>query len=1433
LLSTPEIQRVRDINCEDTLMSDSSNQLFGGEFPTNRINYNNVIIRCPNDCLKVTSSVLGLGIHPRESPICLSAIIDHSISIYGGLVSIGIYQGLKTYSAYSMRMFGIDVRSHDQASMTSFVTSKVDNVDMVERNIRILNAKGEISSRGRLELRLNGVWGTICITGNDNFSAVAACKSMGYRFGRWGNYVNSRNQQTMGYCKNFMSENHCGAEFQRIHYYNIKCLPNSQNLYGCHKQLAELTVCNHNMDAIIICSNDNYETATTIPEGIVKFGANYSQSIDNRRTIGRIEMSSGDRYKPICASETNKEAANVICRMMGYAAGNNLNMILSNHDSIRQYKYTNANNDIGFALGAVKCKGNESHVNNCIKNLHVTNCSHDNDLILECIGNGDPLAVKQTQKKMVNPPALGKLPIPFLGKLNCQTQGFHEMFRGDPGSVFIIFCPKNCKAENVPVKGTALYSADSGVCKAAIHAGLIVNEKGGQVGVTKTYGSNYYEGSPFNGIISETSNETFSSSFSFTRVNSSWERMDKISKTKVKPKNPILQKLQSVANKVKNFFQNKIGNVFRRSFLEQSVEIEPQWQPTYQFFSPNIGYVFSPQTTISEKANFTTLSKFTILVTFTMNNFYGNRQFIFSYSGCGGFNIYIDRDASLKFGDPCKPENRIKTGIFIAFNDKISLYISYVNGVTKYRTFSERNNFPNELITENTVLTMENGKTIGIGRVGDENQDAFYGFIDFVFVFNDNVPENQVAQLVASLIKKNQNSKANRIVHTKDERICVSTCIPSLPPPSAEAGTPPREAYADPTVVDNKTFNSFATVISTPNLPLLTNVVNLININPFTTNNIMDSNNIQTKEIECNTTLMDPLTTNPLVYFPTTPDRITRVKCPDCKNTTFAVFGSDIYHPMSSICKAAAHAGVLKTAGEILVKIMGEKKVFHSSKANDIDSIPIGGSNTSFSIDPAQEITSVTCSTTATMDKFGQAPIYSRFVVRCPNQCSQVVTDIIGSEVYTDTSSICKAAIHYGVLTDNGGEVDFMIGGGQNYYPTTNGFGIISRVLPSSYVRSFSFLGTRVSLIYSYKELYEGNIFDKWDPEKQPDVLESTDDFWSFYIENIINSSNVVKSVKSIMHKGRIKSTSPINYASLIKLKGAEWTNGYILVSVISYDPNPVGILFRYKNKFNYYSLILDFSKPDANVKLVSMVNSTYNTLMVRTHKLLLQTRYEVIISTEFDNFQIFLNTAGVNEFKNIMTIKNNELQRGTLAIATYGNSHFLLPGIQVTPQLPRKNDINSKRTFTSILSHIKEKDKKDFCKSIFGTNQYEYDKCLLDQVFCSLLCEEIPDCENIIAFNCYKTCIRSIKQKTTLIPFQSFTWLPKEKIDVDFIPINGPGYIAGFIISIETIGSDQYATIKYRDDYGTDEIDRQKYDGNNIKQCGSVLTGRTDCKLN
>jgi hypothetical protein len=90
------------------------------------------------------------------------------------------------------------------------------------------------------------------------------------------------------------------------------------------------------------------------------------------------------------------------------------------------------------------------------------------------------------------PPAVGVV------EAGCSFNGLQIV--GEVGSRHVISCPPGCAA-NGSVWGTDVYTADSAVCRAAIHAGLI-GDAGGTIALVLDPGRSAYSGSPRNGISS-------------------------------------------------------------------------------------------------------------------------------------------------------------------------------------------------------------------------------------------------------------------------------------------------------------------------------------------------------------------------------------------------------------------------------------------------------------------------------------------------------------------------------------------------------------------------------------------------------------------------------------------------------------------------------------------------------------------------------------------------------------------------------------------------------------------------------------------------------------------------------------------------------------------------------------------------------------------
>ena len=64
---------------------------------------------------------------------------------------------------------------------------------MIDSVIRIVDHRGELSSFGRVEYRMRGVWGTICSKGSNEFTGQTICKTMGFFSGKKvnGNTINT------------------------------------------------------------------------------------------------------------------------------------------------------------------------------------------------------------------------------------------------------------------------------------------------------------------------------------------------------------------------------------------------------------------------------------------------------------------------------------------------------------------------------------------------------------------------------------------------------------------------------------------------------------------------------------------------------------------------------------------------------------------------------------------------------------------------------------------------------------------------------------------------------------------------------------------------------------------------------------------------------------------------------------------------------------------------------------------------------------------------------------------------------------------------------------------------------------------------------------------------------------------------------------------
>ena len=154
------------------------------------------------------------------------------------------------------------------------------------------------------------------------------------------------------------------------------------------------------------------------------------------------------------------------------------------------------------------------------------------------------------------------------------------------------------------------------------------------------------------------------------------------------------------------------------------------------------------------------------------------------------------------------------------------------------------------------------------------------------------------------------------------------------------------------------------------------------------------------------------------------------------------VYGTDVYTDDSSVCAAAAHAGVitLEKGGPVTVVIGGEQRRYPGSSRNGVTSGEFAAWPGSFSFERRGTPARITWGTTAR----GVQGYSGSVTVTCPE--GGKARAVWGTGSYTGDSSICSAAVHAGVISlARGGPVTIKMTEGQKAYQGTDRNGVVSR----------------------------------------------------------------------------------------------------------------------------------------------------------------------------------------------------------------------------------------------------------------------------------------------------------------------------------------------------------------------------------------------------
>ena len=1291
-------------------------------------------------------------------------------------------------------MKGQNVMSFSGNVKKSFSVMKVDDVDIVEKDFRILDQNANLSHEGRLEMRVNGEWGTICSIGNNKLSAKRICKDIGYRDGEWKSPNTGKN-----YCKSFNGKNYCGAKLQAIHFSNIICTDMDTTFNKCNKELADFNKCSHESDAIINCFNENYNIDKQIPQNVVRLGS--GKKSGNTYT-GRLELMRDKEFLPVCDIGFNKFSANVACKQMGWEKG-----IIINKEGILS-KFQISSDDVrGFSAENLACNGSEKSIEECKFNIKEINCKHDQDVVIQCIkGNGDPTGKSQYIKPVYNPaPILGKLKIPKF-TVTCDDLGNKEVFRGDPGSLYLIVCPPGCARSPGNIWGTGIYTSNSNICRAAIHSGVIGGDKKETFIMSRTYGLKYYHDSDQNNIQSTQHVEKWPVSIYFSGVNSAYENMNK----------GMESSFLDIKNKINLFspIQRLIS-----SFVQTSSKNLLLPTPIFEWIQKDFTYSFNERNNILiTEHKLTKLINFSIITRFTMRDFKGEDSFIFSYSGCNGLSLMVDKDDRLILGDVCNPAKRYATGYMVPLGDQILLYFKYSQGRSYLRIYSygTKKLFERK---DNLAFEFSESSAIGIGRMGLDKKNFFNGKIDFLQIYLTDVPI-KLLNAVVDNIKIQPKSGVSPTDKTVDGRKCVSLCTNNPVPPNKGAGeTPPEANPYKPTSSSNIKKGKTGQTDKVPGIN--------------GTFNREKANNIVSIQLNCQTNLLDK-------RFAGSVGKIFRVNCNNCMIEKAIVFGTFIYHPLSSVCKAANHAGAINhKGGDVIVEILPGAKAYNGSQGLDKSvSATFGPGDRSFRVTKAPKLIHIDCTTTALDGEFGKANLGKKFVVYCPQKCSYERKKIWGTDIYTDDSPICVAAIHYGTLSDKGGEISFMIEGSMSSYKKSKGFGIQS-LSKGAHVRSFKFLGHKSAVSYKWSEDYTPKFKDKWSIITHSNAINSLSNFWSYKIDyNFIHEGKAQK-LMAIKHSGIVNVKNTNEYGSWIILKNADFANGKIKFNILLVDDNPMAVLLRYVDKENYYAVEFGTSTI-SNVKLIERVDGNSKVIAAKSQKLLVDKWYRVVITLDFNNIKISLQSHKIRTHKIIFEKNLKSLSRGTLGFATKGNKKFYINGISIDEHKKNNDEKyeNNRYSWNDLLRSINKKQRKIYCKELFNYLKDEIERCIEIHNFCQIKCDSyFPRKENILNFSCTRDCVKRaniLESNTDKLSelLKNDIWVPKIKEKCDYRLPGENFYRMGIITEITQIGRKTRIRLKYMQDgnnYSKAEI---FYPNKNLKRCGEELTARTDCMI-
>ncbi|XP_071844631.1 uncharacterized protein [Apostichopus japonicus] len=233
----------------------------------------------------------------------------------------------------------------------------IDYRDHVIENIRLVG--GKTSNVGRVEVMVNGEWGTVCDDVWDIYDAQVVCRQLGFT----GAIV-------------VRSNAYFGEGSGRTWLDNVECIGTEGTLQDCTKNKLGDENCGHHEDAGVECTPLDTESTTAVTYVL----QNIRLVNGSTSNVGRVEVMVNGEWGTVCDDLWDISDAQVVCTQLGFTGA----------ITERRYAYFGEGSGRTW-LDNVECIGTEGTLQDCPKNnIGEENCGHHEDAGVECtpIGTG-------------------------------------------------------------------------------------------------------------------------------------------------------------------------------------------------------------------------------------------------------------------------------------------------------------------------------------------------------------------------------------------------------------------------------------------------------------------------------------------------------------------------------------------------------------------------------------------------------------------------------------------------------------------------------------------------------------------------------------------------------------------------------------------------------------------------------------------------------------------------------------------------------------------------------------------------------------------------------------------------------------------------------------------------------------------------------------